>query len=90
VRFTKENTVCHPKSVWLQSFKEKPALPMRSSKYCCVAWRRVAPRRAACFIRRTALDLHKDTEHFKTLVRELTPLLAYPLDVTVLEALIDD
>jgi quinol monooxygenase YgiN len=39
---------------------------------------------------RAALDLHKDTEHFKTLVRELTPLLAYPLDVTVLEALIDD
>jgi len=39
---------------------------------------------------RAALDHHKDTEHFKTLVRDLTPLLAYPLDVTVLEALLDD
>jgi hypothetical protein len=30
------------------------------------------------------------TEHFKELTRELMPLLAYPLDVTVLEALLDD
>jgi quinol monooxygenase YgiN len=33
---------------------------------------------------------HEGTEHFKELVRELTPLLAHPLDVTVLEALLDD
>jgi len=39
---------------------------------------------------RAALSEHAGTEHFKELTRELTPLLAYPLDVTVLEALLDD
>jgi len=39
---------------------------------------------------RAALAEHEGTEHFKKLVRELTPLLAHPLDVTVLEALLDD
>ena len=39
---------------------------------------------------RAALAEHEDTEHFKQLIRELTPLLAHPLDVTVLEALLDD
>ncbi|CAB3798499.1 putative quinol monooxygenase [Pararobbsia alpina] len=39
---------------------------------------------------RAALTEHAGTEHFNQLVRELTPLLAHPLEVTVLEALLDD
>jgi quinol monooxygenase YgiN len=39
---------------------------------------------------RAALVEHERTEHFKELVRELTPLIAQPLDVTILEALLDD
>jgi quinol monooxygenase YgiN len=39
---------------------------------------------------RAALAEHERTKHFEELVRELTPLLAQPLDVTVLEALLDD
>jgi quinol monooxygenase YgiN len=56
----------------------------------------VAPSRAERFAfferwtSRAALSEHVGTEHFKELTRELMPLLAYPLDVTVLEALLDD
>ena len=39
---------------------------------------------------REALAEHERTEHFKQLVRELTPLVVKPLDVTILEALLDD
>jgi quinol monooxygenase YgiN len=39
---------------------------------------------------RAALAEHEGTDHFKQLVRELTPLLAAPLGVTVLEALVED
>ncbi|MGF7132794.1 quinol monooxygenase YgiN [Paraburkholderia sp. EB58] len=39
---------------------------------------------------RAALAQHERTEHFKQLVRELTPLVVKPLDVTILEALLDD
>src|ERR1700692_935528 len=39
---------------------------------------------------RAALAEHERTKHFEELVRELTPLLAQPLDATVLAGLRDD
>ena len=42
-----------------------------------------------CWASRAALAEHEGTEHFKELIRELTPLLAHPLGVTVLEALLE-
>ncbi|WP_429555892.1 putative quinol monooxygenase [Paraburkholderia sp. MM5477-R1] len=39
---------------------------------------------------RAALAEHERTEHFKELVRELAPLVAQPLDMTILEALLND
>ncbi len=39
---------------------------------------------------RAALAEHERTRPFEELVRELKPLLTQPLDVTVLEALLDD
>ncbi len=35
---------------------------------------------------REALAEHERTEHFKQLVRDLTPLVVKPLDVTILES----
>jgi quinol monooxygenase YgiN len=39
---------------------------------------------------RAALAEHERTEHFQQLVRDLTPLVDKPLDVSILEALLDD
>jgi quinol monooxygenase YgiN len=52
--------------------------------------------RADCFVfferwtSRAALAEHERTRHFEELVRELKPLLVQPLEVTILEALLDD